>query len=79
MDATLDWLAGLDPPARAAVDELLTEKRDALLRGWPAFERRWWPRTQERAVVALAGGQVRLEGKNYVIEDGDVLNIRFNV
>ncbi len=27
----------------------------------------------------LAGGQARLEGKNYAIEDGDVLNIRFNV
>ncbi len=27
----------------------------------------------------LAGGQARLEGKNYVVEDGDVLNIRFNV
>ena len=27
----------------------------------------------------LAGRQARLEGKNYVIEDGDVLNIRFNV
>lgn len=61
--ATLDWLAGLDRQARADVDELLTEKRDQLLRGWPAFERRWWPRTQERAVVALAGGQVRLEGR----------------
>ncbi len=27
----------------------------------------------------LAGGQARLEGKNYMVEDGDVLNIRFNV
>ena len=27
----------------------------------------------------LAGGQARLEGKNYVVQDGDVLNIRFNV
>ena len=27
----------------------------------------------------LAGGQARLEGKNYVVEDGDVINIRFNV
>ena len=27
----------------------------------------------------LAGGQARLEGKNYAVEDGDVLNIRFNV
>ena len=24
-------------------------------------------------------GKQRLEGKNYVVEDGDVLNIRFNV
>ena len=27
----------------------------------------------------LADGKARLEGKNYAIEDGDVLNIRFNV
>ena len=27
----------------------------------------------------LAGGQARLEGKNYAVEDGDVINIRFNV
>ncbi|MGL6279711.1 MAG: DUF933 domain-containing protein, partial [Gaiella sp.] len=24
-------------------------------------------------------GQMRLEGKTYVVDDGDVLNIRFNV
>ena len=30
------------------------------------------------AEVARAGLQ-RLEGKTYVVEDGDVLNIRFNV
>jgi len=27
----------------------------------------------------VAGGKERLEGKTYVVEDGDVLNIRFNV
>ena len=70
-EATLDWLESLDPAALAAVDELLTEKRDALLRGWPAFERRWWPRTQERAVVALAGGQVRLEGRADAVLGGE--------
>ena len=32
-----------------------------------------------RTADFLAGGQARLEGKNYVVEDGDVLNIRFNV
>jgi len=32
-----------------------------------------------RTAEFLAGGQARLEGKNYVVEDGDVLNIRFNV
>jgi len=24
-------------------------------------------------------GAVRLEGKNYIVQDGDILNIRFNV
>jgi hypothetical protein len=28
---------------------------------------------------AKAGGQVRLEGKEYKVQDGDILNIRFNV
>ena len=28
---------------------------------------------------AARRGQQRLEGKTYVVEDGDVLNIRFNV
>jgi ribosome-binding ATPase YchF (GTP1/OBG family) len=32
-----------------------------------------------RTDAFLAGGQARLEGKNYPVEDGDVLNIRFNV
>ena len=28
---------------------------------------------------AARRGQQRLEGKDYVVDDGDVLNIRFNV
>lgn len=28
---------------------------------------------------AKANGQVRLEGKDYIVQDGDILNIRFNV
>jgi len=24
-------------------------------------------------------GMVRIEGKNYIVQDGDILNIRFNV
>ncbi|MBK6933962.1 MAG: DUF933 domain-containing protein [Bacteroidales bacterium] len=26
-----------------------------------------------------AAGKIRLEGKNYVVKDGDILHIRFNV
>ena len=26
-----------------------------------------------------AAGKVRLEGKNYIVQDGDVINFRFNV
>ena len=29
--------------------------------------------------AAKAGGRVRLEGKDYVVQDGDILNIRFNI
>ena len=29
--------------------------------------------------VAKAAGKVRMEGKDYVIEDGDVVDFRFNV
>ena len=28
---------------------------------------------------AKAKGKLRLEGKEYVVQDGDVLNIRFNI
>ncbi|HOA75081.1 MAG TPA: redox-regulated ATPase YchF [Phycisphaerae bacterium] len=29
--------------------------------------------------AAKAAGKVRLEGKNYIVQDGDILNIKFNV
>jgi ribosome-binding ATPase YchF (GTP1/OBG family) len=29
--------------------------------------------------AARKKGTVRLEGKNYVVKDGDIVNIRFNV
>jgi ribosome-binding ATPase len=29
--------------------------------------------------LAKAAGKVRLEGKNYIVQDGDILNIKFNV
>jgi hypothetical protein len=69
-EATLEWLAGLDRDARRAVEERLTEKRDKLLAGWPAFDRAWWPRTQERLVVGLAGGQVVLDGRADAVVGG---------
>jgi hypothetical protein len=28
---------------------------------------------------ARAQGKLRLEGKNYIVQDGDVMTIRFNV
>ena len=69
-EATVEWLESLDPEARRTVDERLTEKRDQLLGGWPAFERAWWPRTQERLVVGLAGGQVVLDGRADAVVGG---------
>jgi hypothetical protein len=68
--ATLEWLGGLRPDERSSIEERLAEKRDLLLGGWPAFQRRWWPRTQERVVVALAGGDVVLDGRADAIVGG---------
>lgn len=69
-EATVEWLAGLDRTARRSIEERLTEKRDQLLGGWPAFDRAWWPRTQERLVVGLAGGQVVLDGRADAVVGG---------
>lgn len=69
-EATVAWLAGLSPEQRRSIEERLAEKRDQLLGGWPAFDPAWWPRTQERAVVGLAGGQVVLDGRADVVVGG---------
>ena len=34
---------------------------------------------EELAAAAREKGQVRVEGKDYVMQDGDVVNFRFNV
>jgi hypothetical protein len=69
-DATVAWVESLDDLARARVGEVLTEKRAALLDGWPAFDPAWWARTQERAAVALADGDLVLDGRVDVVVGG---------
>lgn len=69
-ETTVHWIEGLSPAERDSIDERVVEKRDHLLAGWPAFERHWWARTQERAVVGLAGGQVVLDGRADAIVGG---------
>ena len=36
-------------------------------------------RARDHWKAAKAAGQVRLEGKNYVVQDGDIINFRFSV
>jgi hypothetical protein len=59
---TVEWVGALDADTRRTFAERLDEKRTALLGGWPAFEPAWWARTQERAAVAFADGDVVLSG-----------------
>ena len=61
-DATVAWVEGLDADTRRTFGERLDEKRAALLTRWPAFAAAWWARTQERAALALADGDVVLSG-----------------
>ena len=69
-DATVAWVEALDRDSRSRLAEVLDEKRTAVLARWPAFEPRWWARTQERAQVALADGDVVLTGRADVTVGG---------
>lgn len=68
--ATVAYVAGLDPDARATFETRLLEKHAGLLASWPAFEPAWWARTQERASVALADGDIVLSGRADVTVGG---------
>ena len=37
------------------------------------------PKRRTRAIIAKEKGLVRLEGKDYVVQDGDIMLFRFNV
>lgn len=60
--AAVEWVEALPDDERRVLAERLDEKRTALLSRWPAFPPRWWARTQERATLALADGDVVLAG-----------------
>lgn len=68
--STVAWVGALDGDARRAFDARLLEKQAGLLGSWPAFEARWWGRTQERASVGLADGDVVLSGRADVTVGG---------
>lgn len=68
--AILAWSEALSAPDRAELSLELEELRAALLGGWPAIRNSWWPRTQERAVVELADGDVLIDGRMDVVLGG---------
>jgi hypothetical protein len=67
---TVAWVAALEGEARHAFEARLLEKQAGLLASWPAFDPRWWGRTQERASVGLADGDVVLSGRADVTVGG---------
>ncbi len=67
---TVAFVDGLDPDARRTFVDEVTERRDLLLAGWPAFAPRWWARTQEAVQVGLADGEVVLSGRSDVVVGG---------
>lgn len=64
------WLRGLGAAERAAAEAAVRERAAGLLGRWPAFPGRWWARTQERAVVGLADGEVVVAGQADVTVGG---------
>lgn len=68
--ATVAWVGRLEGEARRTFEARLLEKQAGLLGSWPAFDPRWWARTQERASVGLADGDVVLSGRADVTVGG---------
>jgi hypothetical protein len=69
-EGTVEWVDALDGAARRTFGERVEEKREALLQRWPAFDASWWARTQARAALALADGDVVLSGRADVTVGG---------
>jgi len=56
------FVAALAPVARRALADEVRAHGACIASAWPGLSASWMPRTQERLVVALAGGRVVLSG-----------------
>ncbi len=72
----LDHRAGAPRPSRRPARSTPTSSAGFIRAEVVAFDDLWrpapWPPAARR-------GTLRLEGKDYVVQDGDVINFRFNV
>ena len=73
--------AGVDDPARPERQQAAGRIHTDLARGFIRAEVIEWDRLVEAGseVEAKRRGWVRVEGRDYVVADGDALNVRFNV
>ena len=58
--AVVEFVASLDPPARAALEAEVREHAAALGAGWPTIPAAWLPRTGDPIAVPLVAGRIVL-------------------
>ena len=66
-------LAWLDGAARDEIAELrheLDERAQRIEASWPRVEAVWWPRPEDRATIAFAGGRLLLSGRFDLVVGG---------
>ena len=66
----LAWLDAAAPDDVADLREELEERTQQIAASWPRVEGTWWPRPEDRATIAFAGGRVLLSGRFDLVVGG---------
>ena len=66
----LAWLDAAAPDDVADLREELEERTQRIAASWPRVEGTWWPRPEDRATIAFAGGRLLLSGRFDLVVGG---------
>lgn len=66
----LAWLDAASPDEIADLRHELAERAMRIAESWPPIDGQWWPRIEDRATIAFAGGRLLLSGRFDLVVGG---------